>query len=567
MAPKPDIGWEFGHIIGDNQKIIVCKFCGKTINGGITIFKEHIALVSGNVQACYKAPKEISLMIRKHLQDSETKRNILKKKKELGLESIQQSIHGLGIESSGEDASEDIETQQLRKALKESRNTRAFEEEMRNRYDQGFIGSSSSSGLNPGLKRKMHRSLSVKEKSKLSSKGIDSFMFPSKHKSIKNWFGAEKVKGVGKAISKWFIYNAIPFNAAYSGPYYQSMINTIAEAGPGIKGPSGRQIGGVFLEEEVDEINGYLNALKSKWSKYGCTIMCDDWSTRNKHSIINFMIYCDRNRVFHSSVDCTNKSKTADFILSLMNKVIDEIGEENVVQVVTDSEGAMKAASAKLMMERPHLFWSPCAAHCLDLILEDVGKMQNVKKCIEKAKQIKSFIYNSDKVVNLMKTFTNDRELLRPGITRFATEFILIERLVRHASDLKRMCNSTEWEEINNTSRRRKEAEKIIGIIMETRFWKRARDICTAMEPLVKVLKLVDQDKKPTMSIIYEAMDRAKLAIKENTKDWQSYRDVIDDRWYNQLHQHLHVAGNNIIYMIKYKIQSMSSKSFISSIF
>ena len=31
------------------------------------------------------------------------------------------------------------------------------------------------------------------------------------------------------------------------------------------------------------------------------------------------------------------------------------------------------------------------------------------------------------------------------------------------------------------------------------------------MEHLVKVLKLVDQDKKPTLSIIYEAMDRAKL--------------------------------------------------------
>ncbi|XP_073309172.1 uncharacterized protein [Primulina huaijiensis] len=280
--------------------------------------------------------------------------------------------------------------------------------------------------------------------------------------------------------------------------------------------------------------------------------MCDGWSTRNKHPIINFMIYCDRNMVFHSSVDCSNKTKTADFILSLLNKVIDEIGEENVVQVVTDSEGANKAAGAKLMMERPHLFWSPCAAHCLDLILEDVGKMEKVKKCIEKAKQITSFIYNSDKLVNLMKTFTNDRELLRPGITRFATEFISIESLVRHTSDLKRLCTSAEWEEINNTSRRRKIAEKTVNIIMDARFWKRARDVCAAMEPLVKVLKLVDQDKKPTMSIIYEAMDRAKLAIKENTKDWQSYWDVIDNRWYNQLHQHLHAAAYFLNPLLQY---------------
>ena len=34
----------------------------------------------------------------------------------------------------------------------------------------------------------------------------------------------------------------------------------------------------------------------------------------------------------------------------------------------------------------------------------------------------------------------------------------------------------------------------------------------------MKVLKFVDQDKKYTLSIIYEAMDRAKLAIKASVK-------------------------------------------------
>ena len=39
------------------------------------------------------------------------------------------------------------------------------------------------------------------------------------------------------------------------------------------------------------------------------------------------------------------------------------------------------------------------------------------------------------------------------------------------------------------------------------------------MDPLVRVLKIVDQDKKPTLSIIYEAMDRANLAIKASNKN------------------------------------------------
>ena len=76
-------------------------------------------------------------------------------------------------------------------------------------------------------------------------------MFPSKQKSIKKLFYAEGVNKVGKGISKFFLFNAIPFNAIDSGPYYQSMIDTIAEAGLGIKDPTGYQIGNTYLEEEM----------------------------------------------------------------------------------------------------------------------------------------------------------------------------------------------------------------------------------------------------------------------------------------------------------------------------
>ncbi|KAL0456377.1 UNVERIFIED_CONTAM: hypothetical protein Slati_0976900 [Sesamum latifolium] len=63
------------------------------------------------------------------------------------------------------------------------------------------------------------------------------------------------------------------------------------------------------------------------------------------------------------------------------------------------------------------------------------------------------------------------------------------------------------------------------------------------MEPLVRVLKVVDQDKKPTLCIIYEAMDRAKIAIKASVRSWEKYWEIIDDRWYQQLHRHLHTTG------------------------
>lgn len=40
------------------------------------------------------------------------------------------------------------------------------------------------------------------------------------------------------------------------------------------------------------------------------------------------------------------------------------------------------------MDRHPSLFWTPCVAHCLDLILEDLGKIPWIKACVEIEKNI-----------------------------------------------------------------------------------------------------------------------------------------------------------------------------------
>ena len=161
---------------------------------------------------------------------------------------------------------------------------------------------------------------------------------------------------MGKAISKNFLFNGIPFNAADSGSYYQSMIDTIAEAGLGIKGPTGYEIGNTYLEDEVQELEEYIDTLKVKWHVYGCTIMCDGWSSRTRKPIINFMVYCDKSMIYLSSIDTTNIPKTVDYIISLMDKIVEEVGEENIVQVVTDNETSFNADGLLLMEKLKHLF-------------------------------------------------------------------------------------------------------------------------------------------------------------------------------------------------------------------
>ena len=122
-----------------------------------------------------------------------------------------------------------------------------------------------------------------------------------------------------------------------------------------------------------------MNTLKPKWHVYGCTIMFDDWSSRTRKRIINFMVYCDRSMIYLSSINTTNIPKMEDYIYSLMETIVEEAREENVVQVVIDNEASFKATGMLLMEKRKHLFWSPNAAHYIDLMVEDIGNMKHIK--------------------------------------------------------------------------------------------------------------------------------------------------------------------------------------------
>ncbi|KAG8382283.1 hypothetical protein BUALT_Bualt05G0060700 [Buddleja alternifolia] len=65
---------------------------------------------------------------------------------------------------------ERMESRQLRNAMRESRKTAAFEDEMHNRYGYSHVGAGSSHGLTLGVKRGISRSQSVKDTTKSSSR-------------------------------------------------------------------------------------------------------------------------------------------------------------------------------------------------------------------------------------------------------------------------------------------------------------------------------------------------------------------------------------------------------------
>ena len=77
----------------------------------------------------------------------------------------------------------------------------------------------------------------------------------------------------------------------------------------------------------------------------------------------------------------SDKIKDNKYIYVLLKDVIKEVGKANVVQIVTDNGSAFVKAE-KLLMKKYNLYWTPCAAHCIDLMFENIGKRDSVAQLI-----------------------------------------------------------------------------------------------------------------------------------------------------------------------------------------
>ena len=117
-------------------------------------------------------------------------------------------------------------------------------------------------------------------------------------------------------------------------------MDAAADAGPGIKAPNSYDIDSKYSNQLYREVLAYVQSFRSIWTSRGCTIMCDGWTGPTRLSMINFMVYSHLGSVFVRAIDSSNEVKNANYIFGLMDRMVEEIGESNVVQIVTDNEAA-----------------------------------------------------------------------------------------------------------------------------------------------------------------------------------------------------------------------------------
>ncbi|CAD6260555.1 unnamed protein product [Miscanthus lutarioriparius] len=111
-------------------------------------------------------------------------------------------------------------------------------------------------------------------------------------------------------------------------------------------------------------------------------------------------------------------SHTSEVIFELVDKAIEDIGLDDVVQVVTNNASNNMGAKKLLLEKIPNIFWTSCATHTINLMLQGIGNMPRFKKVIDQAKAIAIFVYGHTRTLECLRHFTEGREIIRLGVTR-----------------------------------------------------------------------------------------------------------------------------------------------------
>ncbi|KAF6162994.1 hypothetical protein GIB67_021143 [Kingdonia uniflora] len=181
-------------------------------------------------------------------------------------------------------------------------------------------------------------------------------------------------------------------------------------------------------------------------------------------------------------------------------------------------------------------------AHVIDFVLEDLESFCWLKDTIEDVRKISKFVYAHAWVLAKFRGHLNRYDLIRPSQTWFATSFIAIRSIMENQVHLQQLFVDTEYRKSNyaklSTS---KAAQKIV---ISDHFWKKTRSVVAMVEPLSKVLRLVDSDK-PTMGYLFDALCTLRAVITTFLGPRRSANvfKIFDHRWKEQLHSDLHAAG------------------------
>ena len=133
-------------------------------------------------------------------------------------------------------------------------------------------------------------------------------------------------------------------------------------------------------------------------------------------------------------------------------------------------------------------------------MFEDIGKRATILELTTNARKIIIFIYNHGWLLAKTRKVCSG-DIVRSGATRFATNYIALESLLKKRVDLKKIFISNEW--TSHKLSRSTIGHEVEVLMFDHTYWEKVSKQVSIYEALY-VLRIVDSEVIPTMPFVYE---------------------------------------------------------------
>ncbi|XP_062155761.1 uncharacterized protein LOC133863716 isoform X2 [Alnus glutinosa] len=514
-SQKYDPAWRHCQMfmIGE-RKHLKCIYCFKMFKGGgIHRIKEHLAGHKGNASACLSVPEDVRVFMQQSIAGV-----VVRKRRKQKIEETIASVDPISIEMGALDdqcdASTGLQLVGVSDTLEPNPNLLVNGEGTSNRS---------------GERRKRRRGKKALENAANEDAGADTSSIALCSKRVNN--------RVQMAIGRFLYDIGAPLDAVNS-VFFQPMIDAIASGGSGVLPPSYHDLRGWILKKSVEELKNETAKYDAALASTGCSVLVEQWCTET------------------------------DALHELFKQVVEEVGVRNVLQVITNGEEQYSIAGRRLTDTFPTLYWTSCAARCIDFILEDIGNLEWINAVIEQARSITKFIYNHSVILNMVRRYTFGNDIVERGFTRSATNFTTLKRMVDLKHNLQAMVTSQEW--LDCPYSKKTEGLGMLDLVTSQSFWSSCILVVHLTNPLLRVLRRAGSEKRPAMGYVYAGMYYAKETIKKellNREDYMVYWKIIDHRWEQQQQLPLHAAGFYLNPKFFYSVKGAIPKEIMSGMF
>ena len=203
--------------------------------------------------------------------------------------------------------------------------------------------------------------------------------------------------------------------------------------------------------------------------------------------------------LFMKSIDSTDHmaeggKKNAAYLADQINSVIKEVGGEHIVQVIMD--GANRACWPIINSAFPHIVCAWCTAHVMDLLLEDIGKMDFFTKIWEQGKAIVLWIRQHQSFA-----------------AKFGTAFIMLSREIELQDEIVQLVHDKDLKATVTSMKPDAKARfsEVLDIVQNKEFWRKGTALVELCGPIMNLLRMADSDIPGTGKVYHENFKLGKI--------------------------------------------------------